>query len=153
LSGEIDLFIEDAYVIKAKNIERESREFKNFDTHTAESITVSPEEFSLAFQDMDWSKQKLVEILGKVISEKIGTVSVSMKITDGNLLYPTLIPQDLLSGLWLLLSQEMASGRKFLRCNECGSIWINLAKQGHRDKMYCSIKCKSRHFRRMHESK
>ena len=59
-----------------------------------------------------------------------------------------LVPQDLLSGLWLQFARAIAGGKEYSRCDHCGG-WFEISSPegGRVDKKYCSPACRARRWR------
>lgn len=74
------------------------------------------------------------------INARIG--SVALMVGDAGTGGLRLVPQSLLSGLWLQLALTVAGQRKYRSCKQCGDP-ILLAPRGSRtNRLYCSDPCK-----------
>lgn len=54
-----------------------------------------------------------------------------------------LIPRDLISAIWLMVEDEIAGGRTWIRCEQCSTWFVQKSKK----RKHCSDRCKVRAYR------
>lgn len=85
---------------------------------------------------VDWDLPTIRHAVIEIINRKVGGHTVQVVLSDKGTLTVSLVPKDLLSGLWIQLAQHVAGSMGFWQCEHCGTLFARV-KGTHKDKRFC----------------
>lgn len=57
-----------------------------------------------------------------------------------------LLPEDLITALWVQFSDAVSGGKEYARCKECGAWFETSLPAARKTRVYCSDNCKVRSY-------